>query len=274
MRRLVLSAVLGLGLANASNLLQKDVFNKLVKSDYPNYCLAKNKYYYLDYKNDFGDYVKTRFSATKAVLGMKEHVAKIEFNRDLDRIYFLAFLVKNNNFFENFFNTSESDKDDEIFYYANVLTSYLRYGGNLGYIPLTNLTLENLQTKRANFKKSANGVMLANGLLNYFASAKSEDEIKKRILLLGSYLFVYTKGDLIVSTFDKQIFETLSVSNSDILIFFLNSILKNTKNPKIQNLIYLLAIKDKNIVKYMLKDKKTKELFKKAIDYYKIIKKC
>ena len=272
MRRLVLSAVLGLGLANASNLLQKDVFNKLVKSDYPNYCLAKNKYYYLDYKNDFGDYVKTRFSATKAVLGMKEHVAKIEFNRDLDRIYFLAFLVKNNNFFEKFF--IPDDKDDEIFSCSVFLNSYLKYGGNLGYIPLTNLTLENLQTKKANFKKSVSSTGIANGLINYFAHANNEDEIKKRILLLGSYLFVYTRGDLMVSGFDKRVFETLTVSSHDMLIFFLDSILKNTKNPRIQNLIYLLATKDKNIVKYMLKDKATKELFKKALDYCKRIKKC
>ncbi len=272
MKRLVLSAIVGLSLASACNLLSKNFFETLVKSNNSDYCLTKNKYYYLEYKNDFGDYVKTKFPASKAVLGMKEHLDKIEFNRDVDRIYFLAFLIKNNNFFRKFFNPN--DKDDEIFYYSNYLASYLRYGGNLGYIPLTNLTLENLQTKKVNFKKTVSSVQIANGLISYFAAAKSENELKKRILLLASYIFAYTKKDPITGSFNEDVFVSLRSSNSNILIFFLNTILKNTKNPKIQNFIYLLVTQNSNIVKYMLRDKNTKQLFEKALEFYKKAKKC
>ena len=272
MKRVILSFTAILTFANASNLLDKNTFKSLVKSNNPNYCLTKNKYYYLDYKNDFGEYKKTKFPASKAVLGMKEHFDKLEFNRDVDRIEFLAFLVKNNDFFTKFFNPE--DRDDEIFYYSNVMASYLRYGGNLGYIPLTDLTLENLQTKKAKFQKKVSSVQIANGILDYLASAKTEGELKKRILLLGSYLFVYTKGDGMVSSFDDNVFVDLKPSESDILIFFLHTILKNTKNPKIQNLIYLLVTKNSNIVKYMLHDKNTKQLFEKALEFYKKAKKC
>ena len=132
MKRVILSFTAILTFANASSLLDKSTFKNLVKSNNPDYCLTKNKYYYLDYKNDFGEYVKTKFPAAKAVLGMKEHLDKIEFNRDVDRIEFLAFLIKNNSFFTEFFNPD--DKDDEIFKNSVFLSSYLRYSGNLGYI--------------------------------------------------------------------------------------------------------------------------------------------
>jgi len=273
MKKLVLSTILGLSLANAnSNVLNTDAFKKLIKSKYPNYCLTKNKFYFLDYKNDFGEYTKTKFPAALAVLGMREHSRKIEFNRDIDRIYFLAFLIKNNNIFKKFL--SKNDKDDEIFYYSTMLSSYLRYGGSLGYIPLTNLTIENLKTKKASFTKKVSSAQIANGLINYFASGKTQDEINKRILLLASYILAHTNKDPLTGNLKNSVFSGLKIEESDMLILFLNTILKNTKNPKIQDLIYFLVNKNGNLVKYMLHDKKTKELFYKALQFYKKAKIC
>jgi nicotinamide phosphoribosyltransferase len=130
MRRLVLSAVLGLGLANASNLLQKDVFNKLVKSDYPNYCLAKNKYSYFGYKNDFGDYVKEKLPAAEAVLITKA----LSVRSNLSKIYFLTFLVKNNRFFKRWLH--DNDTRGLIIRYTAFFTTYLKGMNDLGYIPM------------------------------------------------------------------------------------------------------------------------------------------
>jgi len=144
-----------------------------------------------------------------------------------------------------------------------------------GYVPLTNLTIKNLQTRKANFKQSVNYINIGSGLLLYFLKAGDANEVKKRILLLSSYLFVHTKRCFMFDYLNQTVFKTLNVTDENILSFFLDSILKSAKNPKVQNLIYLLATtKDKYIVKYMLEDKKTKELFKKALDYYKRIKKC
>jgi len=274
MKRLVLSAVVGLSLASANNMLSKNSFETLVKSNNPDYCLTKNKYFVLKVKNDFGDFVTKKYIASNAVLAAKNANEKIEFNKDLNRIYLIATILKNSNdIFKNFFKPN--DKDDEIFSLSVFLSSWLKYGGMYGYIPLTELNLENLQTKKVKFLKRASTVQIANGLINYLSNSNNRDELNKRILLLSAYLLAATDKDITIN-FDKDNFLRLTDENRghDFLTFFMRTILENTKNPKIQNLIYLLATKNKNIVKYMLHDKNTKQLFKKALEFYKKAKRC
>jgi len=259
-----------------SKFLSKKVFDKLVKEDTPNYCLTRGKYYYLELKNDFGDYSKVKFPASQAVLSFKEKLDKIEFNRDIYRAYLIAFIVKNSYIFANFFK-SESDRDDEVFSLSVFLSSWLKYGGNYGYLPLTNITLENLQTKKAKFQKNVTTNQVANGLISYLVRAHNKEELNKRIMLLTAYLLVSTKGDITVNL-DENNFLELNDNDSrghSFLIFFMRTILKHTKNYKIQNLIYLLATKDTKIVKFMLKDKETSKLFNIINkDYNKNVKIC
>ena len=59
------------------------------------------------------------------------------------------------------------------------------------------------------------------------------NEVKKRILLLSSYLFAHTKRCLMFDYLDQTVFKTLNVTDENILSFFLDAILKSAKNPKV-----------------------------------------
>jgi len=269
------AVLLSSNVAFASNYLSKKNFNELVGADVPNYCVAKNKYYMMKIKNDFGNFVTKKYIASNVVLAAKNASEKIEFNKDLNRIYLIATILKNSQgIFSDFFKSSY-DKDDEVFFLSSYLTSWLKNSRKYGYIPLTNLTLENLQTKKAKFSKTANTSQVANGLINYLSESDDAAELHKRILLLTAYLLTSTKTDITIY-FDED--DLLSLSDEDgghdFLIFFMRTFLENTKNPKIQNLIYLLATQNSNIVKYMLESEDTKQLFEQVLKFYKKAKKC
>jgi hypothetical protein len=276
MKKLVLGfAFISLGFANTSCLSQ-NVFKNLVneKLSRLNYCLTANKYFNVEIKDDWGEYEKVKLPASQAVLAMREKREKIEFNRDLERGYLLAYIVKNSyHMFDNFFKT-DSDKDDEIFYLNTLLSSWLRNSGNYGYIPLIDINVENLQTRESKFVKKVGASQLANGLITYLASSTNKKDLKKRILLLSAYLLAHTKGDITYYLDSDVLKELYDENGHSILFMFIRDILKNTKNPKIQNLIYLLATKNSHLIKYMLNDKDTKELFNQIMKFYKEVKLC
>jgi len=289
MKRLTISFILAYSVVFAENgsYLSKEKLNLLIKQNVPDYCSVLDKVYLIKKKNQFGRVVNTEMDAWLKVLFDRTVSKKDKNDKKKEVMKLLSFVTY---IINNKFNYVKNEK-----MYLIGLNSYLKSSLGVGTIPIYEFNVKSFSSKhmkiagRITYPKL--GILLAKQLI---LQSKDKEDYVDRMLLFNAYLITYafnttTLVEMMSSPFFIDIFEHRykkiekkfmglydKTTNVDMMIsFYLNLLIKNLNNPKINMLIYHFVKGD--AVSFMLKDEKVYKNYKFMKDiylYYKKAHKC